>query len=125
MGSTRDRCPLPLCDDKPLGGTCTHIEGTWLLETGLRSTRCGAELIDRLPNTGNIGGILEGSVSGTHLSGRLYPMGVFEPFGTRQTLSIQGQHHVTAGQPDELRGGVTFRDPAKTGCRTQFIGKRE
>ncbi len=117
----------PVCQESPLGGTCTHIEGTWLLESGERATRCGAQLFDRVLITGNSGGILEGSVSGKRLSGRLYPMGVFELFGTGQTLWIQGQHQVTPGQPDELRGGVTFSDPAKTGCEThwQFIAKRE
>ena len=117
--------PLALCEESPLGGTCTQIQGTWLMESGQRSTRCGAEWLRSVLITGSNGGALEGSAAGRKLSGRLYPMGVFELFG--RTLSVQGQHFVTPGQPDELRGGVTVSDTLKTGCEThwQFIAKRE
>ncbi|MDP1829111.1 MAG: hypothetical protein Q8L48_37960 [Archangium sp.] len=33
--------PSTICSDSPLGGTCTHVEGTWRLLSGQRATRCG------------------------------------------------------------------------------------
>jgi hypothetical protein len=116
-----------LCSDSPLGNTCERVEGRWLLEAGLRDSRCGASLFEDTLIIESAGkGRLAGWASSARLFGKLYPGGVFELFSSGYGFQLQGELVQSQGAPDELRGGVTFTEEhLRCERHWQFIGRRE